>query len=118
MKTIFGVVILGLSILTVPFTGTRARADCPPDVGAALSAACPCSGPAHGGAWKNHGQHQSCVVHFRNDLRIVRIPQNCDPRECWDHLFEELQPLHAVVSRKHGEPCNIAAWMGKALKRP
>lgn len=69
MKRTFGVVILGLSILTVPFMVAAARAACPSDVGAALDAACPCSGPAQGGPWKNHGQHQSCVVRFRNTLR-------------------------------------------------
>lgn len=69
MKRIFGVVILGLSILTVPFMVASARAACPSDVGAALDAACPCSGPTQGGTWKNHGQHQSCVVRFRNALR-------------------------------------------------
>ncbi len=43
--------------------------DCPPDVGAALAAACPCDADGHGQSWKNHGQYQSCVVHFRNDMR-------------------------------------------------
>lgn len=45
-------------------------APCPPDVGAALAAACPCdaaSGLAQ--PWKNHGTYVSCVVKLRNDLR-------------------------------------------------
>jgi hypothetical protein len=69
MKRTLGAVILGVSILIVPFMVASARAACPSDVGAALDAACPCSAPAQGGAWKNHGQYQSCVVRFRNDLR-------------------------------------------------
>jgi hypothetical protein len=64
-----GAVMLGLSVLTLPVLVAVARAACPTNVSAALDAACPCSGPAQGGAWKNHGGHQSCVVHFRNDLR-------------------------------------------------
>ena len=43
--------------------------NCPPDVGAALAAACPCDASSGGQAWKNHGGYVSCVVHFRNDLR-------------------------------------------------
>ena len=69
MKRVMRRSILGLSALALMFMATPARADCPADVGAALAAACPCSGPATGGTWKNHGQHQKCVVHFRNNLR-------------------------------------------------
>lgn len=64
--------MVGLSVLTVAFAATPARADCPSDVGAAIAAACPCSGPVgapSGTAWKNHGQYQSCVVRFRNTMR-------------------------------------------------
>ncbi len=42
---------------------------CPPDVGAALAAQCPCDSSGPGQSWKNHGQYVSCVVRFRNDLR-------------------------------------------------
>ena len=42
---------------------------CPPDVGAALAAACPCDASGPGQSWKNHGGYVSCVVHLRNDLR-------------------------------------------------
>jgi hypothetical protein len=72
MKKMIGLLVLGVSALTVTFMVTPARAACPVDVGAELAAACPCSGPAglpSGRTWKNHGQHQSCVVRFRNDLR-------------------------------------------------
>lgn len=69
MKRIIGIAFLSVSALALTSMATPARADCPTDVGAALAAACPCSGPANGGVWKNHGQHQKCVVHFRNDLR-------------------------------------------------
>ncbi len=43
--------------------------DCPPDVGAALAAACPCEADATGQAWRNHGKYVSCVVRYRNALR-------------------------------------------------
>jgi len=68
MRTIVSMMVFAL--LGVP---TAALADCPPDVGAALAAACPCSADAHGQAWKNHGQYVKCVVQFRNDMR----KQNC-----------------------------------------
>ncbi len=46
---------------------------CPADIAAALAATCPCAGspqPDQSVApWKNHGQYQRCVVHFRNALR-------------------------------------------------
>ena len=46
---------------------------CPTDVGAALVAACPCSGATQPGAsvagWRNHGQYVKCMVHLRNALR-------------------------------------------------
>jgi hypothetical protein len=42
---------------------------CPPDVGAALAAACPCDANSQAQPWKNHGQYVKCVVHFRNGLR-------------------------------------------------
>ena len=38
------------------------------DVEAAIAAACPCAGE-NGVPWKNHGQYQRCVVHYRNALR-------------------------------------------------
>lgn len=37
---------------------------CPPDVGAAVEAACPCAG-----TWKNHGQYVRCVAHERHALK-------------------------------------------------
>jgi hypothetical protein len=37
---------------------------CPPDVVAAVDAACPCAG-----TWKNHGAYVSCVAHERNALK-------------------------------------------------
>lgn len=42
---------------------------CPPDVGAALAAACPCAANSQAQPWKNHGQYVSCTVRFRNQLR-------------------------------------------------
>ena len=59
-----------VALLGVP---AAALADCPPDVGAALAAACPCGADANSQAWKNHGQYVKCVVQFRNDMR----KQNC-----------------------------------------
>jgi len=47
----------------------QAAPGCPDDVGAALAAACPCDADSSAQAWKNHGQYQKCVVHFRNDMR-------------------------------------------------
>ena len=67
-----------LSLLSVAgvtaalLAASPARADCPPDVGAAVAAACPCegiAGPNGPEPWRNHGQYVSCVVRFRNDLR-------------------------------------------------
>ncbi len=37
---------------------------CAPDVGAAVSACCPCDG-----SWKNHGRYVSCAAHAVNALR-------------------------------------------------
>ena len=46
---------------------------CPPDVSAAVAAACPCGGEVQPDTsvvpWKNHGQYVRCVVKFRNVLR-------------------------------------------------
>ena len=38
--------------------------NCPPDLFAAVEAACPCAG-----TWKSHGAFVSCVAHERNALR-------------------------------------------------
>ena len=60
-----------LSMMMLVFLGVPAAAlaDCPPDIGAALAAQCPCGADSHGQAWKNHGQYVKCVVQFRNQLR-------------------------------------------------
>ena len=46
---------------------------CPTDVAAAVAAQCPCAGTTNPdltvNPWRNHGQYQKCVVHFRNALR-------------------------------------------------
>src|SRR5690349_6516934 len=57
-----------LALLAVPGPAL-AQQSCPPDVGAALAAACPCNPDDGHGAWKNHGQYVKCVVQFRNQLR-------------------------------------------------
>ncbi len=64
---VFGVALLASasSVLAKP----PVPGNCPPDVGAALAAACPCDGSGPGQSWKNHGGYVSCVVHLRNDLR-------------------------------------------------
>src|SRR2546423_1507580 len=64
MRTIASMMMVAL--LGVP---AAALADCPPDVGAALAAACPCGADSNSQAWKNHGQYVKCVVQFRNDMR-------------------------------------------------
>jgi hypothetical protein len=48
---------------TIVAKGKPQPMTCPPDVAAAVAAACPCAG------WKNHGQYVRCVVHMRNALR-------------------------------------------------
>jgi len=57
--------------LTIPATliakGPPPPTTCPPDVVAAVDAACPCAGN-----WKNHGAYVSCVAHERNTLRKAR----------------------------------------------
>ena len=66
--------ILGLLSVVLLASASTALAkppqpvDCPPDVGVALAATCPCDG-GPGQPWKNHGQFVKCVVHLRNDLR-------------------------------------------------
>jgi hypothetical protein len=66
--------------LAVP-TGLLARGPgqpiaCPPDIAAAVAAACPCDGqPLPSGGvqpWRNHGRYVSCVVRLRNALRKGR----------------------------------------------
>ncbi len=65
--------LLGVALLAASASVVSAKppapVTCPPDVGAALAAACPCDASSGGQAWKNHGGYVSCVVHFRNDLR-------------------------------------------------
>ena len=67
--------LLGVALLAASASVVSAKkppapgGSCPPDVGAALAAACPCDASSGGQAWKNHGGYVSCVVHFRNDLR-------------------------------------------------
>ena len=68
------VISFAMVLVLASAASTRAKAPgagstCPPDVSAALAAACPCDANSQGQAWKNHGQHQRCVVHFRNGLR-------------------------------------------------
>jgi hypothetical protein len=69
MKKSVGILMVGLSALTVTCMVTPAHAQCPTDIGAAISAECSCAGPKTGGVWKNHGQFQRCVVQYRNTLR-------------------------------------------------
>ncbi len=59
-------VLLGALTLPTasPAKGKPQPTVCPPDVAAAVAAACPCAG-----TWKNHGQYVSCVAHERNVLR-------------------------------------------------
>jgi hypothetical protein len=40
--------------------------------------ACPCAGPAAGGAWKNHGQYVSCVAHAANALVAAGLVPGSD----------------------------------------
>ena len=57
-----------VAALAIPATliakGTPPPPTCPPDVVAAVDAACPCAGN-----WKTHGAYVSCVGHERNALR-------------------------------------------------
>ncbi len=71
--------IMMLVFLAVP---AAALADCPPDVGAALAAACPCSADSQGHAWKNHGQYVKCIVQFRNQLRKDNCTDNGTIARC------------------------------------
>jgi hypothetical protein len=57
-----------LALLAVP-AAALAQPSCPPDVGAALAAACPCDADSNGHTWRNHGQYVKCVVQFRNQMR-------------------------------------------------
>jgi hypothetical protein len=94
MKKTIASVMPGLALLTVMFMVTPVRALPPPAqqcpdtcidgtcsnnadvtcttdvqcVGAAVAAACPCDTAT------NHGQHQRCVVHLRNQLRRQGCP--------------------------------------------
>jgi len=70
--------LLMLAALALPASAVWAKGrpqpmTCPPDVAAALDAACPCAGKTlpnnSSSPWRNHGQYVSCVVHFRNGLR-------------------------------------------------
>jgi hypothetical protein len=59
-----------LAVAAVMFVASTVNAQCPEDPEAFIAAACPCEGPGNGnGSWKNHGQHQKCVVQLRNELR-------------------------------------------------
>jgi len=70
MRSSLGIGVLSTVLLSsLTLMGEPARAECPPDVGVAVAAECPCDGPQQGGSWKNHGQYQRCVVQFRNALR-------------------------------------------------
>jgi len=42
---------------------TRSR-----DVNPSIPGLCPCTGPAAGGTWKNHGAYESCVVHAAHEF--------------------------------------------------
>ena len=90
MRQFVGSVVVGLSVVAITFSVHPVRAQCPDTcdttsgtctndstvtctsdakcVGAAVESACPCDG------FKNHGQHQKCVVHLRNQLRGDGFP--------------------------------------------
>ena len=38
------------------------------DVNPSIPGLCPCTGPAAGGTWKNHGAYESCVVHAAHEF--------------------------------------------------
>jgi hypothetical protein len=70
MRSSLGIgVLCSVLVPSLTLIAQPARAQCPPDVGAAIAAACPCDGTQQGGAWRNHGKYQSCVVRERNRLR-------------------------------------------------
>jgi len=69
MRRILGLLsVVLLASTSAAFATPPQAGDCPPDVGAALAATCPCDG-GPGQPWKNHGTYVSCVVRYRNDLR-------------------------------------------------
>ena len=58
-------VLAGLALAVLSSAGASAAADGAPGLAASddsIDAACPCSGPAAGGAWRNHGQYLACVT--------------------------------------------------------
>ncbi len=61
---------------------------------AAITAACPCTGPAVGTPWKNHGQYVRCLAHAtRDEARSATLKRRC---------------LHTVVS------CGARSTCGKS----
>ena len=80
MRSLTRLLALG-AVLALPATapamgnghGKPQPIPCPPDVAAAVAAQCPCAGTTNPDLtvtpWRNHGQYQKCVVHFRNALR-------------------------------------------------
>jgi hypothetical protein len=53
--------------------GNQPPITCPADIPSAVATECPCAGTVQAdqsvAPWRNHGQYQKCVVHFRNALR-------------------------------------------------
>jgi hypothetical protein len=69
MSVLRSLVMIGSVLVGAAAMPALAQEGCPPDVGAALAAACPCAADSGNAAWRNHGKYVSCVVRFRNDLR-------------------------------------------------
>ena len=84
MKT--GVIVVGSAVgllVSAAVSAARPSAECSytdaAAVAVAVAQACPCDGQTDTAAgqvipWKNHGQHQRCVVHMRNQLRKQGCP--------------------------------------------
>src|SRR5712692_3131247 len=69
LVALFMMALLASATSTAFAKAPGAGGTCPPDLGAALAAACPCDANSQAQPWKNHGKYASCVVHFRNGLR-------------------------------------------------
>jgi len=56
------VTLLALAVGASAASGAELLAPSSAPGGDAVASACPCSGPAFGGVWRNHGQYLSCVT--------------------------------------------------------